>query len=530
MNAALDQGLSKHPRADGLGYGWTLALALLGLSTLLTLWLLWPSVLSITHVWLNSQTYAHGMFIPALALFLAWTRRRELAQQTPRPWAWGLLGIGAAALAWMLARTVEVETVQHFALIAMLPGLVLLWLGPRVAWTILFPLAYLVFAVPFGDFLIAPMIDLTARFSVLLLKLTGVPVFMDGHYISIPAADFVVVEACSGVRYLIAAVALGLVYSYLSYRSLWRRLAFIALAVALPILANVLRVYVIIMTAHLTDGRITLAGHGHIVVGWVLFGLVMLLLFWLGSLWADRPPPTRTQSEVEPSAAPPVMLRGSVSPSLLGLLLLGLVSMLGLARGAETLIEHRAQRIMVEAPIGLPSAVAGWTGPAAVTPSWQPDYHEADAELVGLYRDGEATVELHLIQYRNRGRGTELISWRNQIQGHGDNDGWRRSATAVRRLSSAEGRDFRVQEMLLRGRRGDQLRLVWHWYQVGPHRTLSPTEVKLRELQAVLAGDGRGAFLVALSTTGDELTLDAARARLARFWQALPHPLGYTNG
>jgi EpsI family protein len=393
-------------------------------------------------------------------------------------------------------------------------------------------LAYLFFAVPFGDFLIPPMMDLTARFSVVLLKLTGVPVFMDGYYISIPAADFVVVEACSGIRYLIAAVALGLVYSYLSYRRLWRRLAFMALAVALPILANVLRVFVIIMTAHLTDGRITLDGHGHILVGWVLFGLVMLLLFWLGSLWADRPHPARDRPEAEASAAPapaPAALRCSVSPSRLGLLLLGLVAMLGGVRGAETLIEHRARQIMVEAPIGLPSAVAGWTGPAAVTPSWQPDYHEADAELVGLYRDGEATVELHLIQYRNRGRGTELISWRNQIHGHGGHGGWRRSATAVRRLTAADGRDFRLQEMLLRGR-GDQLRLVWHWYQVGAHRTLSPIEVKLRELQTVLAGDGRGAFLVALSTAGDELTVDAARARLERFLRALPHPLGYTSG
>ncbi|NBC48495.1 MAG: exosortase A [Gammaproteobacteria bacterium] len=521
--------MSKLLRGGELRYGWTLALTLLTLTTLLTLWLLWPSVLSITHVWLNSQTYAHGMLIPALALFLAWTRRRELAQQVPRPWAWGLLWIGAAALAWMLARTVEVETVQHFALVAMLPGLVLLWLGPGIAWTILFPLVSLFFAVPFGDFLIPPMIDLTAWFSVLLLKLTGVPVFMDGHYISIPAADFVVVEACSGVRYLIAAVALGLVYSYLSYRSLWRRLAFMALAVALPILANVVRVYVIIMTAHLTDGRITLAGHGHIVVGWVLFGLVMLLLFWLGSFWADRPHPAPARAETASSMA----LKAPWSPvnlSFLGLLLLGLVSMLGVARGVEVLVQHRAQQVMVEAPIGLPSAVPGWEGPEAVSPSWRPDYHEADAELVGLYRDGEAAVELYLLQYRNRGRGTELISWRNQIHGHGDNDRWRRSATAVRSLTDATGRELRLQEMLLRSRRGDQLRLVWYWYQVGNYRTLSPIEVKLRELQAVLAGDGRGAFLVVLSTTGDELTLVEARSRLERFLQTLPHPLGYMNG
>ncbi|MEA3641372.1 MAG: archaeosortase/exosortase family protein, partial [Lamprobacter sp.] len=114
------------PAVSGqLRYSWTLALSLLALTTLLTLWLLWPSALSMAHIWLNSQTYAHGMFIPALALFLAWTRRQEVAQAQPSLWAWGLVLIAAATLAWIMARTVDVKTVQHFALVAMLPGLVL---------------------------------------------------------------------------------------------------------------------------------------------------------------------------------------------------------------------------------------------------------------------------------------------------------------------------------------------------------------------------------------------------------------------
>jgi hypothetical protein len=42
--------------------------------------------------------------------------------------------------------------------------------------------------------------------------------------------------------------------------------------------------------------------------------------------------------------------------------------------------------------------------------------------------------------------------------------------------------------------------VVWHWYQVGDHATTRGVEVKLREAGAVFAGDGRGAFLVAVST------------------------------
>lgn len=524
------------PAVSGqLRYGWTLALSLLALTTLLTLWLLWPSALSMAHIWLNSQTYAHGMFIPALALLLAWTRRQEVAQVQPSPWAWGLILIAAATLAWTMARAVDVKTVQHFALVVMFPGLVLTLLGPRVTWILIFPLAYLFFAVPFGDFLIEPMMGYTAHLSVLLLKLTGVPVYMDGYYISIPAADFVVVEACSGVRYLIASIALGLVYAYLNYQSLWRRLAFMAFAVALPILANVLRVYVIIMTAHVTDGRITLEGHGHIIVGWVFFGIVMFLMFWLGSFWADRHGPAKGEGPEGTATANTNLRHASSNPvktKNLALILLALVVMLGSARGSETLLQARAQQILIEAPIQLPSAMVNWQGPELVSGTWRPAYHDPDTELAGLYRDNGSSVELHLLQYQNRGQGTGLISWRNQIHEHHENESWRRSGGGARQLMGSEDREHRVgtvQETLLRGP-GGQLRLIWHWYQIGDRATIDRVEVKLRELQLVLTGDGRGAFLVALSTEGDELSLDAARQRLEAFLQALPQPLGYTDG
>ncbi len=517
MNAQPKTLLDRFPLP--IRYGWMLALTLLVLATLLTLWLLWPSALSMAHIWFNSQTYAHGLFIPALALLLAWTRRQELARQSPEPWVWGLVWIAATTLAWILARGVDVKTVQHFALVAMFPGLALTLLGPRVAWMLVFPLAYLFFAVPFGDFIVPPLMDYTAWFSVLLLKLSGVPVHMDGHYISIPAADFVVIEACSGVRYLIASLALGLVYAYLNYNSLWRRLAFMALAIGLPILANGLRAYSIIITAHVTDGRVIL-GYGHIVVGWVFFGVVMFLMFWLGSFWADRHGSSNDKAATAPRAQ-------TVNALTLALILMALAAMLGSARGTEALLQLRAQQVLVEAPILLPSAVPGWQGPEDVSGVWRPAYHDADAELAGLYRDNGAEVELHLLHYRNRGQGTELISWRNQI--HTRSETWRRVAGRTRAIADADGRSRTVQETVLRGPSG-RLRLIWHWYQIGDQTTIERVEVKLRELQMVLLGDGRGAFLVALSSTADELTLEATRQRLEHFLQALPQPLGHTDG
>lgn len=508
--------------AARIPYSWPVALGLLALASLLTVALLWPSAVTLVQVWLGTQTYTHGMIIIPLAIFLAWTRRQELAQVEPRPWAWGLLWIGAMALAWVLARSVDVKMVQHFALVFMLPGLVLTLMGPRVAWILVFPLAYLFFAVPFGDFIVPRLQDYTAWFTVLMLKLTGLPVYSDGYYITIPAGNFVVAEACSGIRYLIASVALGLVYAYISYRSVWRRTLFIALAIILPILANGLRAYGIIMIAHWTNMEHAV-GVDHLIYGWVFFGLVMLLLFWLGSFWADKHPiAALNQTPSRPRT-------GYVSAGILGTALVGLLVLLAAPRGIESWMEDRAREVVVAAAPALPAQISGWQGPdEAPEDGWRPRYFSADAELAGLYLANGDAVELHLFQYLNRGEGSRIGDWRNRIATGDSWTQWRRSSERSVQVSLPRGDDITVHETVMRGP-GDALRVVWHWYQVGEHTTTLPVEVKLREAQAVLVGDGRGAFLVALSTE-DAHALEPARDRLSHFLRHLPLPLGHPPG
>lgn len=501
-------------------YSWPVALGLLALVSLITLALLWPSVVTLVQVWLGTQTYTHGMIIIPLAIFLAWTRRHDLAQVEPRPWAWGLLWIGAMVMAWVLARSVDVKLIQHFALVFMIPGLVLTLMGPRVAWILVFPLAYLFFAVPFGDFLVPRLQDYTAWFTVLMLQLSGLPVHSDGYYITIPAGNFVVAEACSGVRYLIASVALGLVYAYISYRALWRRMLFIALAIVLPIIANGLRAYGIVMIAHWTNMEHAV-GVDHLIYGWVFFGVVMLLLFWLGSLWADR---HLIDALHEKSARPRT---GYVGVGFFGLVLAATVVLLAVPRSAESWMEDRARQVVVTAAPELPAQISGWQGPEAAPDAWRPQYFDADAELAGVYHSNDDVVELHLFQYLNRGEGSRIGDWRNRIAGSDRHTPWRRSSEGPLRVTLRHGENIAVHETVLRGR-GDRLRVVWHWYQVGEHTTTQPVEVKLREAQAILVGDGRGAFLVALATE-DTQALEPARERLTRFLRELPLPLGHPH-
>ena len=157
-----------------------------------------------------------------------------------------------------------------------------------------FPLAFLFFAVPFGEALVPKLMDWTADFTVAAVKLSGVPVYREGTHFVIPSGQWSVIEACSGIKFLIASLMGGSLYAWLMYRSPGRRLAFIGASIVVPLLANWLRAYAIVMMGHLSNNRL-MTNDDHIVFGWVLFGAIMLLMYWWGARWREdgRPEPAR---------------------------------------------------------------------------------------------------------------------------------------------------------------------------------------------------------------------------------------------
>ncbi|HKJ89144.1 MAG TPA: exosortase A, partial [Gammaproteobacteria bacterium] len=286
-----------------------LALSLLILAGLVLLY--HQTALSMAAVWWRNETYAHGMLVLPVSAFLLWRRRKYLATVALGPDARGVVLIALLAGMWLLARQAEVLFIQHLVLVAMVPAGIWAVLGWRFLRAAAFPLAFLLFAVPLGDGLIPWLRNFTAGFTVSALQLTGIPVFREGHYFTIPEGRFLVADACSGLRYLIASLAIGTLFAYLNYRSLWRRLAFLAAAAVVPILANGIRAYGVVVLAHLSDMKLA-TGIDHLIYGWIFFGVVMALLFWVGGFW--REDPDNPQTEKDPGGE----LRGEAGSGDLG--------------------------------------------------------------------------------------------------------------------------------------------------------------------------------------------------------------------
>src|SRR5262245_6387476 len=181
--------------------------------------------------------------------------------------------------------------VSQFAVLFMTELALIAIVGLPITERLLFPLAFAFFAIPAGEILVPRMIDWTADFTITALRLSGVAVYREGNSFVIPSGRWSVVEACSGIRYLIASFMGGTLFAYLTYRSIRRRALFIAASILLPIVANWLRAYLIVLLGHLADNRVA-AGVDHLVYGWVLFGVIIILLFWAGSHWREVVPPS----------------------------------------------------------------------------------------------------------------------------------------------------------------------------------------------------------------------------------------------
>jgi exosortase A len=478
------------------------SIILIALALLAPLAMYFGTVQSIVSVWNSSETFAHGYVILPITLWLIWRRRENFSLYPPQPYPPALLLLAVLGAGWLAAQLGEVQVVSQYTFVAMFPVAALALLGPRLAGSLAFPLLFLLFAVPFGEIFVAPLIQFTADFTVAAVRATGIPVLRSGTRFELPTGSWSVVEACSGVRYLISSITLGCLYAYLTYRSMPRRVLFIALSVVVPVIANGLRAYMIVMIGHLS-GMALATGVDHLIYGWLFFGLVMFIMFWIGSYWREDTGAGAGTLPQQRTAQPIHERGGRRIPAMAA----GVLALCALWPALAAYGEH-ANHNPAQAALGQPAI--GWPETADFA-DWTPAYMRPDATVHRSYQRGTAPVALTLLYYRNQDRRKSLISSVNRLTGY--KDAWHETA-AAQRTESAAGRALALQETVLR--RPGQAILVWHWMRIGGHDTTSNAVGKLLQAQSKLLLRGDDGAALMLSTPLDD-NPDAARAALRAF-------------
>lgn len=459
----------------------------------------WRTFESIVAIWERSETFAHGFVIAPISIALIWMKRRQVSELAPSVDYLGFVLLAAAGLVWLVSHAGQVQVMAQYAVVAMIPAAVIAVCGRRVAYALAFPLGFLFFAVPIGEGLIPPLMDRTADFTVAALQLTGVPVYREGNFFTIPSGHWSVVEGCSGLRYLIASITVGALFAYLNYRLLWKRILFVALSVVVPIVANWLRAYMIVMIGHLSDMRLA-HGVDHLIYGWVFFGIVMLLLFWVGSFWRDEPQPRGTEAATPgPTTA---LASAPVARGTAGWLRGAAIAAVALVAVWPLYAAHLDRDVAMPAEVRLspPAPANGWTLDTMGMTDWRPRYEGASAAIFQVYRKGDAVVALYLAHYPRQRPGAELVTSTNimVVQKH---PVWANVGEASRVEDFGSGA-FDVRETRLRS--PSQRLLVWDWFRIAGHDLTSPYVAKVLFARDRLLDRGDEGFAIILATAYEE--------------------------
>ncbi|KAA3652560.1 MAG: exosortase A [Proteobacteria bacterium] len=470
--------------------------------TMLAVCLVWAAAYAGTigdmvAIWSRSDTFAHGFVVLPISIYLIWLQRASLAGHRPQPAATVLLLLVPAVGAWLIGSLTSVAALEHLAAVTVL--VLALWcvLGHALFRELAFPLCFLMFMAPVGEFMVPVLMHYTAEFTVAAVRASGVPVYQEGLQFVLPNGRWSVVEACSGIRYLIASFMVGTLYAYLNYQSLRKRLWFALVALLIPIVANWMRAYFIVMLGYLSDNALA-AGVDHLIYGWVFFGVVILAMFWVGNRWRDPEP--------DGAMVLPVTAMWPARRAIGGMLVVAVVLVGGpMLAGA---VAPAARQVAVSLPAL--AAEAPWQRLEAEAIEFRPAFAGFRAERTDRFAGPAGEVGVYQAFYAEQVAGHEMLSSDNQIVS-GEKSPWHVVASAQEDSPLGVVRYERLNGP------GGPIH-VWRWYQIGDEVLTNRILAKLQLSWGRLTGAGDSSAHIVLMVFDD--TVESARDRAFAFMAA----------
>jgi len=463
-----------------------------------------PTAQAMVWIWYRSGTFAHAFLVPPISAWLVWRQREKLVGVPVRPAPWMLLPLAVLCLLWLVGELAAAQALTQFSLVAMLVVCVPLALGLSVARVLMFPLLFLFFAVPLGEALVPVMMEWTADFTVAAVSFSGVPVYREGFQFIVPTGRWSVVEACSGVRYLIASAMVGTLFAYLNFNSYRRRVQFIGLALLVPLVANWVRAYMIVMLGHLSNNKIA-AGVDHIIYGWVFFGVVIGMMFFIGARWSD---PAGTPAAARDAAPVPAAQPAGAAAWLAHGLAIGLAVLVMAGTQLASRQLGPADQTGAAPRLALPAAAGGWSAEEPSATAWTPAFKGARAVASKTYRKGDEAVTVWVGYYRDQTYDNKLVTSTNVLAEASAESDWAQMNHGARALSLPSG-DFKVQVADVQatlgstGAAGQRLR-AWQVYWVGGRFIAGDSRARLQLALDRLLGRGDDGAVVVFHTDGSD--------------------------
>lgn len=241
----------------------------------------WPTLLRLFERWQKfDEAYSHGFLVMLISLYLCFGTWKRVRPESGVYWPWLFLLV-VATLIYLAGQFLLVEAFQQVALIPIFfSGLLVFW-GWRQALPFLIPMGLLAFTLPFWDYLSLPLQLITVAANQFMLSWLDIEFVVEGVFVYFPGVGaFEIAHGCSGLRYLLVGITLSLLYGELNLRKWSSRIQLVLLGVIFSLLANWIRVFIIIYVGYESNMTSSLIKE-HDFFGWWVFAATLVPLFFL---------------------------------------------------------------------------------------------------------------------------------------------------------------------------------------------------------------------------------------------------------
>jgi len=425
------------------------------------------SLKEMVRVWDTREEYGYGYIIPFLTVFLIWQKKDEL-ERVEFSGSWlGVVLVTLGVIVFYLGSLSSLFIIMQYAFLLVVLGTALSFTGVQGFRSIVIPLLFLVFMIPLPVFLynsISGALQLvSSELGVMVIRLFGISVYLEGNVIDLGTYKLQVVEACSGLRYLFPLASLAFISLYFYKAAFWKKAVVFLSSVPITILMNSFRIGVI---GVLVDkwGTDQAEGFLHFFEGWVIFMACIAILvgeMWLLSRVGQDKRPFREVFGLDLPAPTPE--NADTKYRYIPLPLLMVLMVLAASAAGAAMLDDREEIIPPRADFNaFPPDIGEWSGQIGSLDSITIDALKLDDHIIGDYRNSDGDViNFYVAYYGSQRSGASVHSPRSCLPG----GGWLISDHTVVPVEGAtlSGNPLMVNRVVIK--KGELTQLVYYWLQ-----------------------------------------------------------------
>jgi len=238
------------------------------------------------HLW-GTERYNYCSLLPFIVAYIIWEKRKELSRLSSQPTWLGLIPFGIGVFLYWLGMLGELDFTLHLSIWFIIVGITLGHLGREKTKTILFPIFFMLSMIPFPNFIYQKISFtlklLSSLFGVEMMRILGISAHREGNVIDLGYTQLQVVDACSGLRYLIPLIVLGILLAYFFKAAWWKKAVLIISTLPISVIVNSLRIASVGILYPIL-GKKVVEGFFHDFSGWFIFMLsfgLLLMEMWI---------------------------------------------------------------------------------------------------------------------------------------------------------------------------------------------------------------------------------------------------------